>query len=466
MDVNSKVFRAYDIRGLYDSELDRNFAFALGDATAKFLLNQKPANGLKIVIGHDARPFSALLKDYLIAGFLYQKENNVSVIDLGLVSTPMHFFITNKSKVDGGVMITASHSPKEYAGFKIYGPNANPISLNSGLSEIRNLMSKSKQFDIKYHPEEDSKIWQKSDKLDEYVNFLFKSVFKLSRPCSIVVDAGNGSMGPIIEKIAQRVGFGLIPLFFKPDGAFPNRSPNPLEPMALEPLKEKIKKSAADFGVAFDGDGDRIVFIDEKSQIIKPEYIFALLAEETLKENAGSKVVIPVNVSQIIKETILKNHGQPIISQIGRTFLIQNMRKHKAVLGGEISGHYYFQEFFGGDTGILTMLKVLKIFSKATKPFSALFKPYEKYYKSEELNFKVNNWPALRQRLEEKYYDAPQIEKIDGLTFRYADWWFNIRPSNTEALMRLVVETDNEKLLQQEVGKLSDLINNLQVVKK
>ncbi|RJQ14221.1 phosphomannomutase/phosphoglucomutase [Candidatus Parcubacteria bacterium] len=456
MAFNQKVFRPYDIRGVVDREIDGSFAFAFGFALGQFIKNKKKSGKINMLIGHDARLRSPALSDILING-LSESSKDISVIDMQLCTTPMHFYILNKENFDGGVMVTASHNPKEYVGFKVYGESGEPITLKSGLLQILGLMNKAPQFDLKHHID-DGDVWKKKDYLKEYTDFLFKGVFKLLNPCSIVIDAGNGTAGIVVEQLARRLGLGLIPLFFKPDGNFPNRSPNPLDPMSLEPLRDRIKKTGADFGVAFDGDGDRVVFVDENSKIIEAEQIFAILAKEALRERPGAPIVVPVNISKIVRETVSHSNGKLIVSPVGRTFLIEAMRRQEAAFGGEISGHYYFQEFFGGDAGIFALIKVLKIFSRSQKSFSKLFDGLDKFYKSPEMNITVGDLAGIIWDLKRNYSEAHLVEEIDGLTVEYSDWWFNIRPSNTEPVVRLIVEANTKELLEEKTTELKSFI--------
>lgn len=456
--INPKIFRGYDIRGIYGSDFDGKIAFILGKSYVKFLNAYKSVGVRRLLFAHDARPFSPILQDYFISG-IQSQDNTIEIHDMGVATTPMHFFALNNFKYDGGVMSTASHNPPEYGGFKLFVQNGNPMSAYNGLTTLRKIAQILTSFDIAHHAIH-GKNFISVYYMDAYIDFLVRCAGgKAQRPCTVVVDAGNGTAGLIIDIVARKFGVGLIPLFFEPDGTFPNRSPNPLEPMALEPLKNKVKKMNADFGIAFDGDGDRVIFVDEKGELIQSDKIFALLAERALAKEPAGKVIIPVNASKMVADAVRLHGGEVIVSSVGRTSIIDAMRSHKALLGGEISGHFYFKEFFGGDDGVLAALLMIKIFAQSNGKFSELFTQYGEYVKSDEINMAIGYWPFLVSRLERIYGAwANNMHRIDGITFEFENWWFNIRPSNTEPLVRLVVEAKNKEILEEKIAELKKYI--------
>ncbi|MBI2451076.1 MAG: phosphomannomutase/phosphoglucomutase [Parcubacteria group bacterium] len=460
MPINPSIFKAYDIRGVYSDEINEETAFLIGRAFITYLkINRQMPSHIKIIISRDARPSSLALENNLIKGLV---SENVKIIRTGLTSTPMHYWIINKELADAGVMVTASHNPKKFNGFKISKETAIPMGFDSGLKEIKNIMEK-KSFE---NSGSENFFIYDQNYLKEYVHFLTNNLKLL--PMKIAIDNGNGMAGLILTELFKEFPMiKIIPLYFEPNGAFPNHEANPLKEETLTMLKNTIKIEKADLGIAFDGDGDRVFFLTSFSQRIPADLITALVAEDYLKKNPGAKIIYDPRSSKIVGETIEKNNGKPIISQVGHAFFKRRLRQEEAVFGGELSGHYYFKDFFNADSGIFAMLKILSIISENKKSLEDLIQPFKKYFQSGEINFEIKNREEAIKRIEKNYENkAEKIDKIDGLTMEFdwqnltGGWWFNVRPSNTESLLRLNLEAKTDYLMREKIKEILDLILN------
>lgn len=454
-----KIFKVYDIRGIYPKELNQEIVFNIAGAFGLFLKKKIKKAMPKIVISSDFRLSSPNLKKAFIKGLL---NNGIKVFDIGFSTTPMNYFAINFLKTDGGAIITASHNPKEYNGIKMSFKKAIPIGKDNGLKEIKKIFQQNYKIQSSKF-----KIYGrviKKNLVNEYVNFLLKRGQMLNVKCqiSVVIDCGNGAVGYILSKLLKKAGIRYYPLYFKPDGKFPNRSPNPLKENALNKLKKKVLNKKADLGIAFDGDGDRVYFIDEKGNFISPDFILGLLIKDALKNNPKTKTILDIKSSRSVREFIKQEKGAFIFSKTGHSFFKQMMRKEKADLGGELSGHYYFKDFFFCDSGILAMLRVLKILSTSNKKISEIIKPFKKYYQSGEINFKVANKEKTIKNIK-KYFKSLKIKNLkifnfDGLNIATDDFWFNLRPSNTEPLLRLNLEATTKTILNKKLKTLTRLI--------
>ncbi len=435
-----KLFKAYDIRGIYPSELTLDFAHKLGRAVAMHFTNEK------IIVGRDARIGSDKLAAQLIEGIT---EQGSDVIDIGLCSTPMLYFATQEHP---GVMITASHNPKEYNGFKVCAKGSDPLGFPDGLSPIKQLME-TRNFGRPKHKGKH----KKTNILAKYVAHIKKFKGKLKK-LKVVIDAGNGIEGMIAPKVFARLPVKIIPLFFALDGKFPNRSPNPIKPGALDKLSKAVKEHKADFGVAFDGDADRVVFVDEKGRVVRPDHILVLLSQYLLEKNPHAKVLYDVRCSKIVKEKVTEAGGVAIMTRVGHTYISHIMTEENALLAGELSGHYYFRDNFCADNGDIPVLLMMSILS-AKKPLSKLLIPLQKYFNSGELNFKVENKAKIMNDVEKEYGEKGKIYHIDGLSVEFPDWWFNLRSSHTEPALRLNVEANTKALLDRKVAELKRIIS-------
>lgn len=430
----SNIFRAYDVRGIYPEELNEDAAFKIGRAAALYL---KAKN---LVVGEDARISSPALSAKLKEGII---STGCDVLSIGLCTTPLFYFAVDKLNADGGIMITASHNPPEYNGFKTVGPRSISISSESGLLEIKNLLDKVINT---------GKIGQikNTEVLSGYIDRVAEKAGKFENNLKLVIDAGNGTTSLVLGPLLEKLNIRYIPLYFEIDGNFPNHFPDISKEESLKFLKEKISSEKADLGVAFDGDGDRITFVDKNGVTIKADYILALLFKSSSRFFMKPKVVYDSRFTKSVKDLFGRNG---IRSRVGYAFIKPLMRKVGAGFGGEMSGHFFMKEMNYSESAVLTMLKILKILNESGKSIEESVKPWQKYFDSREISLKVENREGSIANLKSKYNNG-KLEELNGLTVEYPNWWFNIRPSNTEPLLRLVVEADTQKLLDQKVSEL------------
>ncbi len=436
------IFKAYDIRGVYGSTLTDEIAYKLGRAFATFL------GCKKVVVGRDMRPHSKPLFDQLAKGLML---HGVNVIDLGLCSTPMSYYGNGKLDADASIMITASHNPGEWNGFKMCREKAIPISGATGIQELERIVN-AEDF---AKPAASPGTLSTHNIVPEYVAHI-RSFADIRRPLSIAVDYAN-AMGIYEDKVFD----GLVKttrLFDTLDGTFPNHEANPLKLDTLEPIQEKIRSGKFDFGVAYDGDADRAGFIDEKGDVIPMDMITALIAKTILNREKGP-ILYDLRSSWAVKEVILENGGKPMMSRVGHAFIKQQMRDAKAVFAGELSGHYYFRENYYAESSSLAALYIANLVSQSDKPLSELIKPIRRYFSSGEINSEVHDVETVFRRLREKYANGTQIE-LDGLSVEFSDWWFNVRPSNTEPLVRLNLEAKTQAVMEQKREEVLNLIRS------
>ena len=432
-----KIIKAYDIRGLVKDEITPDFSFSLGVAYAKFLeLEREPAT---IVVGEDMRPSSSPLADAFSDGATSQ---GMDVIRIGLASTDMLYFASGKLNLPG-IMFTASHNPAKYNGMKLCKSGARPIGQESGLVKIRQLIEEG--VPISNRPVGSVR---KQELLSEYVDYLLArfpaKTFK-KRKLKVVIDAGNGMAGFTAPAVMEKLNIDLVPMYFELDGNFPNHEANPIEPENLKALQKRVKKEKADIGLAFDGDADRCFLIDEKGDLVNPSALTALIAVRELRANPGATIIYNLISSKAVPEVILENGGTALRSRVGHSYIKSLMAESGAIFGGEHSGHFYFGNFWRADSGMLAALYALAELMASDKPLSNLLKPYNRYFASGEINSKVKDVKKSINLIREKYQGIYQVDELDGLTITADSWWFNLRPSNTEPLLRLNVEANTEK---------------------
>lgn len=432
------IFKAYDIRGIYPTELDEVLAERIGRAFVQvFKLKE-------IIIGRDMRLSAPKISEAFIRGATKQGAN---ILDVGLVGSEVVYFASGStSKV--GIIITASHNPKEWIGIKYYGldPNADMGSVEK-LAQSGKFESCDKVGSVK-----------KLDAWPDYRKKVLSMVdIKSLKPIKIVVDAGNGMGGLLFENVFKGLPIKIIPLYFEPDGSFPNHPPSPVESKNLVDIKKKVIEEKADLGVALDGDGDRAFFIDDTGQKIDSSYIITLILKQMLSKHPKSKIVYNLTCSKIVSETIKANGGVPIVERVGHFFMKKRMRREGAIFGGEDSGHYYYKDFWYAESSTLTALIVIEMLCKQGKAISNIIKPLHKYFKIEETNYVVKDKEKVLDRLE-KIYSNGKIFKLDGVTSEFKDWWFNVRPSNTEPVIRLSLEANSEELLKEKAKEVEKLI--------
>lgn len=448
MVVNPKIFKAYDIRGIYPDELDETQAKEIGRALVDHL------GCREVAVGRDMRASSDSLFKALADGIAGQ---GASVVDLGMVSTDGLYFAVGKYGYQAGVMITASHNPKEYNGLKICQKDAVPLSGDDGLSQMRDLVNQGKLKSVSVKGE----IFPRDigrDYIEHCLSFIDRARIK---PFKIAVDAGNGMAGLTVPPLFERLPGELVPMYFQPDGNFPNHPASPIEPENIADLQDRVLSDKCDFGAAFDGDADRMFLVDEKGRALGGSDITALVAKMLLKKKPGSTVLYNAICSRCVPETVEKMGGKAIRSRVGHALIKPLMRKENAIFGGEHSGHFYFRDFWFADSGLIAFLVCWQLISEESKPLSQLVAEIDPYYRISETNSRVEDIPAKLDELEGIYSNkGAALDRLDGLTISYRDWWANIRPSNTEPLLRLNVEANSQVLLDDKSSELLKIIRS------
>ena len=439
MNEFAHIFKAYDIRGLVDVEIDADFAFATGVAFARFLqIEREPGT---IVIGEDMRPSSPVLADAFSAG---ATSLGMDVIRIGLASTDMLYFASGKLGLPGA-MFTASHNPAEYNGIKLCLSDARPIGKESGLVTIENFVREGSPIALR-----NVGVEKQRNMLEEYVDHLLTLVdIKNIRPLKIIVDAGNGMAGHTAPAIFARLNCEVIPMYFELDGTFPNHEANPLDESTLADLKQAMIEQKADLGLAFDGDADRCFLVDEQGVAVNPSALTSLIAHRELIKRPGSSIIYNLISSRAVQEVINENGGVGLRSRVGHSYIKKMMAESGAIFGGEHSGHFYFKEFWRADSGALAALHAIAALGESDTTMSALLAPYNRYVISGEINSKVADTKIATEKVENSYLsDQVTMDHLDGLTVNGDTWWFNLRPSNTEPLLRLNVEASTQAQME------------------
>ena len=431
-----QIFKAYDIRGLVETEITPDFTFATGLAFARFL--QQVREPGTVVIGQDMRPSSPVLADAFSAGVTSQ---GMDVIRMGLASTDMLYFAAGKLGLPGA-MFTASHNPAAYNGIKLCLSGARPIGKESGLLTIENFVRAGSPLEIRSVGVESNR-----DMLEEYVDHLLSLVDLTNiRPLKIVIDAGNGMAGHTAPAIFARLNCEMVPMYFELDGSFPNHEANPIEPANLVDLQRAVKKNKADLGLAFDGDADRCFLVDENGTAVNPSDLTSLIAHRELVKHPGSTIIYNLISSRAVLETIEENGGIGLRSRVGHSYIKKMMAESGAIFGGEHSGHFYFDEFWRADSGALAALHAIAALGMSNQSMSEILKPYQRYVLSGEINSAVHDAEAVTSFVENTFSSKPGVttDHLDGLTINGDTWWFNLRPSNTEPMLRLNVEAKSQ----------------------
>jgi len=444
MNFDESIFKAYDIRGIYPKQINSQLYKAIGTATGN-VLSAKTG-----VVGRDMRNSSPELAQALIEGL---REAGVDVTDIGLVSTDSLYFAVGKYNFDCGAIVTASHNPPEYNGIKACKLNAEPLSSEKELAEIKDLV-KEDQF----KPANKPGSLVRKDIIGNFIDHVLSFVDVSSiKPFKIVVDAGNGMGGLIVPRLFDRLSCQLIPMYFKLDGSFPNHPASPIEPENIADLRRRVIEEKADFGAAFDGDADRMFLVDENARPLGGDMVTALVAKSILEKNPGAKIIYNLICSKAVPETIARAGGTPIRTRVGHAFIKALMKEHDAIFGGEHSGHFYFKDNWFADSGLIAFIVCLELLSKSNTRLSELVASFDTFYRSGEINSKVENIPAKLDELIEAFPKA-NTDKLDGVTFDLGNFWFNVRPSNTEPLLRLNLEADSKELLQQATKNVLEII--------
>jgi phosphomannomutase len=430
----AKVFKAYDVRGVYPDEIDEDLARAVGRAFVSL------TGARSVAIGHDMRPSSTPMAAALSEGATSQ---GADVIQVGLCSTDMLYFVSGALAV-AGIMLTASHNPARYNGFKLCRPGAVPVGQDSGLADIERMVAAGEPAGNVDRP---GTVVRREDLLQRYAEHVRGFVDQRAlRPLKVVADAGNGMAGYVLPAVFEGLPFRLEPMYFELDGNFPNHPADPINPENLADLRKQVVASGADVGLAFDGDADRMFLVDEQGGIVPSSLVVALVAETMCEREPGSVVLYNLICSRVVPETVRAAGGTPVRTRVGHSFIKQVMADTGAVFGGEHSGHYYFRDNYRADSGLVAALVVLEVLSRAGRPLSEVLAPYRKYAASGEINRRVDDDPGeVVERLADHWPAAVSTDRTDGLTVQGTTWWFNLRPSNTEPLLRLNVEAANEE---------------------
>ncbi|HZY97643.1 MAG TPA: hypothetical protein VFE35_11155 [Candidatus Cybelea sp.] len=447
--VDPTIFKSYDVRGVYPSELSEETAYAIGRCFVPLVGAQRS----RVVVGRDMRPSGHRLSEAFARG---ASEAGADVVDIGMVSTDALYFAVGKFDFDGGVMITASHNPAQYNGMKFTRSQAQAISLDTGLATIRDQLAANALPAKAATP---GSISQRNI-LDDFAQHCLSFVDRRKiKPLKIAVDAGNGMAGETIPHVFKSLPCDLVPLYFELDGSFPNHPASPIEPDNMIDLQAEVRKHHCDLGVAFDGDADRMFIVDEKAGLIDGSTVTALVALNTLKTHPGAKILYNLICSRSVPELIAKAGGVPIRSKVGHSIIKAVMREQDVVFGGEHSGHFYFRDNWYADSGMIALLQCLELFSEAGKPVSEVIAPIDTRFRSGEINSEVRDVPSKLADVERHYSDA-EIDDLDGVTLSYPHWWMNVRPSNTEPLLRLNVEGDTRELMEQHRDEALALIRS------
>jgi phosphomannomutase len=448
--LEPKVFKAYDVRGIYPTELDEDGAHAIGRAFVEVFEPKK------IAIGHDMRVSSPAMAAAAIRG---ASEAGAEVLELGLVGTEMVYFAVGELGLDGGIAVTASHNPKEYTGMKIVRRGALPVGGDSGLMDIRD-----RAMSLSDAPEGLTPGHvQRYDIWEQYVDRVLSFVdIEAIRPLKVVIDAANGMAGTMLPPVLQRLPqLETVRCYFEPDGTFPNHEPNPLLPENREFIVRKTLEERADFGVAFDGDADRCFFVDDGGEFVPGDFVTALFAQAILEKDPDPKIIYDVRASWAVPETILQAGGEPLVNRVGHAFIKQRMREEGAVFAGEVSGHYYFRDFSQADSGIIPFLLMLELVSKRNTALSEIVRPFrETYFITGELNTPVEDVEAKLKELEERFGAEGKVGHLDGLSVEGNDWHMNVRPSNTEPLLRLNLEARSRELMERKRDEVLEVIRS------
>ena len=442
------IFKAYDVRGLYPEQLDESTAGKIGQAF-QHLLADDPAGG-PVVVSRDMRSHSEPLSEALIEGL---RTGGLDVIDIGLATTPMNYFAVGHLEAAGGIQVTASHNPARYNGLKFSLREARPVSGDHGIPLLEEKVASG---DLPVARQR-GKL-EHGDVFDDYRRHVLFFVERPdeARPLKVVVDAANG-MGSIYRPLLEQLGIELVPLYFELDGTFPNHEANPLKIENLRDLCREVKKEKADLGVSFDGDGDRAAFVDERGEPVGSDLMTALIGGELLNRQPGAHVLYDLRSSRAVPEYILERGGQPVRERVGHSFIKATLREKDGIFGGELAGHYYFKDNYFADCAVLAVVEVLNLLWRRGESLSEVVEPLLRYAKSLEINFEVEDKAGKIEELAERFGDG-QIDYLDGITVAYPDWWFNVRPSNTEPYLRLVLEASNTGDLAKRRAELESIL--------
>jgi phosphomannomutase len=444
------IFKAYDIRGIYPDTINEEIARKVGLAYPAVLDQEVLESNRTVIVGRDMRSHGVPLSKALISGLL---DAGLDVVDIGVTTTPMSYFAVGHLKAAGGIQVTASHNPAEYNGLKMSLHGARPVSGDDGIPLLE-----SKVMSGDYTVAETPGTLSTADVFEAYGDHVLVHLEPAENPgdLKVVVDAANG-MGAIYRPFLERLGIDLIPLYFELDGSFPNHEANPLKYENLVDLAAKIKETEADFGISFDGDADRAAFVDENGKPVGSDLITALIGGELLQADPGRAVLYDLRSSHSVPEYIEECGGVAVRERVGHSFMKATLRQRDGIFGGELAGHYYFRANFMADCALMAVIEILNLVRRRGKKFSDVVQPLERYAKSEEINFVVEDKEGKIKELEQRYSDG-KIDFLDGITVEFSDWWFNVRPSNTEPYLRLVLEAATDEALASKTAELEGLL--------
>jgi phosphomannomutase len=447
--LDPDVFKAYDVRGIYPGQLDEVGAEAIGRA---YVEQFEPR---RMAVGRDMRLSSPAMQEALIRG---ATAAGADVLDLGLVGTEMVYFAVGSLELEGGIMVTASHNPKEYTGMKLVRRGALPVGSESGLLDVRDraLASNTVLQSRSGGSVEAYDIWPAY--VERVLSFVDAGTIK---PLRVVIDAANGMAGAMLPPVLERLPVEAVRCHFEPDGSFPNHEPNPLLPENREFIVQKTLEEKADLGIAFDGDADRCFFVDDTGEFVPGDFVTALFAESVLGKEPGAKIIYDVRASRAVPETVERDGGVPLVERVGHAFIKARMRKDDAAFAGEVSGHYYFRDFSQADSGVVPFLLMLELISKRGARLSEILAPLRsRYFITGEINTPVPDVALKLQELKERYGGDGRVSHRDGISIDFDDWHFNVRPSNTEPLLRLNLEATSQELMEQKRDEVLGLIRS------
>ena len=451
--IDKSIFKAYDIRGVYPDTLDESVARDIGRAFVNYL----GLSGSRVIVARDMRLSGEPLEEAFIEGVT---GAGADVLDLGEISTDALYFAVGHLEEPGGAMITASHNPKDHNGFKLCREEAIALSGDDGIYQIRDLIVSGGLPDAA----EFAGSVEKEDITQEYARHCLSFVHRenLKRSLKIVVDAGNGMAGKMLPPIFEALPFEYVPMYFELDGSFPNHQPNPIEQENIRELQERVVAEGADFGAAFDGDADRVFMVDEKGQTISGDLVATLVAKNILMKEPEATIIYNAICSRALPELVWSEGGQAIRSRVGHSIIKPQMRQYDAAFGGEHSGHFYFRDNYFADSGIIAMLTFAELVAAQDGPVSEMISPIDPYVRSGEINSEVSDQQGKLEEIEEHFaeVEGAKIDHLDGLTVDHGDWWFNLRPSNTEPLLRLNVEARDQETLARSRDQVLEMVRD------
>lgn len=452
-EINPEIFHAYDVRGVYPDEINEEAVFAIAQAYVRYLRQDLKKQGpLRIALGQDMRVHSPFLAREVIRGLT---TAGADIVDIGLVSSPAFHYAVAFKDLSGGIMVTASHNPKQYNGLKLIRDKALPIGQGFGMEQIKDYAAAGEEIKAESRGQVES--WP--DITQEYVtqdlSYLNSGKIKRFR---IAADPGNAMGATYLTELFQRIDCEPIKLNWDLNGNMPIHEPNPLKLETLQQLQAVVRNEQAHLGIATDGDGDRIAFLDEQGEVVPAVILIGLAAAKLLEKRPGEKIGVDVRSSKVAREMITAAGGEAVDTKIGHSLIKNQMNEQNMLFAGELSGHYYFRENYNYESPVFVTALLLLLLSETDKPFSELWRPHQKYFHSGEINFEVADKAAVMEKLAGKYKDG-QVSRLDGVKIEFDEWWFNVRPSNTEPLLRLNLEADSEALMTSKLKEISELIS-------